>query len=119
MFYVGHPLTPVPMLKVTISRVRPGREDRLRAWLAELNTRLGEVRETFRNEGVRHEQAYLIEGADGLLLVYASEAEDHDHVMAAFAASTLPIDREHAAVMADVLAERMDVAPAYACALDT
>jgi hypothetical protein len=64
------------MLQVNIRRVRPDQVGRLREWLAELGRRQEEVRETFRNEGVRHEQAFVLAGADGPLLVYAIEVDD-------------------------------------------
>ena len=104
-----------PLLKVSVSEVKPGSEDRLRSWLRELDSRGEEVRETFEQETVRQEQAYLIDGARGLLLVYVSVAEDHERARSAFEASTLPIDAEHAAVMEAVIARRLDVAPIFDC----
>ena len=101
------------MLRVTIREVRPGHEARLRAWLAELGDRADEVRETFRQEGVRHEQAYLVDGPRGLLLVYASEADDHDAARRAFEASTLPIDAEHRAVMGEALGATVGGPPVF------
>jgi hypothetical protein len=79
--------------------VRAGQLPTLRAWLGALGKRQDEVRATFRNEGVHHEQAYLIESADGPVLVYAIEVEDSDAANAAYTNSTLPIDLEHGAVM--------------------
>jgi Family of unknown function (DUF6176) len=83
--------------------VRPEEIGALRAWLAGLMTRQDEVRETFRNEGVRHEQALLLAGADGPVLVYAIEVEDADRAHAAYASSRLPIDLEHREIMARVI----------------
>jgi hypothetical protein len=103
------------LLKVSISEVKPGSEEKLRSWLRELSARQDEVRETFERETVRHEQAYLLQGADGLLLVYASEARDHDRAREAFESSPLPIDAEHAAVMRDVIARRLELAPIFEC----
>jgi hypothetical protein len=71
--------------------------------MAELGRRQDEVRATFRNEGVRHEQAYLIESVNGPVLVYAIEVEDPEAALLAYAASTLPLDAEHRKVMAAVL----------------
>jgi Family of unknown function (DUF6176) len=96
------------MLHLTFRRVRPGREDALRAWMAELERRADEVRATFRQEGVRHEQAFLLPVADGLVLVYAHEVEDPDAASAAYSASTLPLDHEHRARMAAVLDEALE-----------
>jgi len=43
------------MIKLAIRKVKPDQEGHLRAWMAELNRRSAEVRETFAQEGVRHE----------------------------------------------------------------
>jgi hypothetical protein len=54
------------MLRVAIRRVNPGRADELREWLAEVNgPRRVEALATLFDEGCTHEQAYLIEGAEG------------------------------------------------------
>jgi hypothetical protein len=81
--------------------------------MAELGRRQDEVRATFRNEGVRHEQAYLLESSSGPVLVYAIEVEDEDAAQQAYEASTLPIDAEHRAVMGTVLGDRADVELLY------
>jgi hypothetical protein len=94
------------MLHLTFRRVRD--EAALRAWMAELGQRADEVRATFRQEGVRHEQAFLMPTPDGLVLVYAHEVEDPDAAHAAYAQSTLPIDAEHRERMAQALAEAVE-----------
>jgi hypothetical protein len=66
------------MIHTSIKRVHPDKVELLRAWFAEGTRRADEVRETFRQEGVRHEQAYLINTSDGTLLVYSSELGDFD-----------------------------------------
>src|SRR6266545_1169236 len=91
------------MLKVAIHRVHPEKEQQLRDWLAELMRRQDEVRETFAQETVRHEQAYLLPTSDGPMLVYAMEVADFERGRAAFLNSTLAIDSEHKKVMRDVL----------------
>ena len=106
------------MLRLAFSRIKPGKEERLRAWLSELLERQDEVRETFVQETVRHEQAFIIEGREGPLLIYAMEAEDHEKGHRAFRASTLAIDLEHKEVMKEVLGERLQVKPLYDCALE-
>jgi hypothetical protein len=103
------------MIKLAIAKVKPEEEVRLRAWLAELSRRRDEVQATFAQEGVRHEQAYLLQTADGPVLVYAMEAADHEQAAQAFKASTLPIDVEHKAVMARVLAGKADAELLYEC----
>ena len=64
------------MLRVGFARVRPEKEQRLRAWLAELSRRLDEVLESFARETTRHEQVFIVLGQDGPLLVYVIEAGD-------------------------------------------
>ena len=81
--------------------------------MAELGRRQDEVRATFLNEGVRHEQAYLIQSADGPVLVYAIEVEDYEAGLRAYEASTLPLDAEHRRVMASVLGPAADVEMLY------
>jgi len=106
------------MLRVTIQRIRPEKERRLRDWLAELNSRADEVRETFRNETVRAEQAYIVPGEGGPLLVYVTEAEDFDQGSKTFAASRHRIDAEHREVMRECLAESVSLSPLYDVALE-
>ena len=93
------------MLRVSIRRVRDGQVERLRDWLGQLESRRTEVVETFVQEGVRHEQAYILDTGAGHVLVYAMELEDEEKARAAFAASTLPIDAEHRQVMEATVGE--------------
>jgi len=81
--------------------------------MAELGRRQDEVRETFRNEGVRHEQAFLIQAPDGPVLIYAHEVDDPHAAQQAYAGSTLPLDLQHREVMGDVLGEVADVELLY------
>ncbi|MGD8404964.1 MAG: DUF6176 family protein [Anaerolineales bacterium] len=103
------------MLKVTIRKVNPGQAGKLRDWLAELMRRKDEVRETFKQETVRHEQGYLLNTADGLALIYVIEAEDLEQASEVFKNSTLPIDLEHRQVMEQVLGESIPVELLYDC----
>ena len=97
------------MLYVRTLRIHPDKVERLRSWMRELADRAAEVRETFAQEGVRHEQAHLLETSNGTLLIYAVEAEDIDEALRVHQASTLSIDAEHRAVLAEVTAERLDL----------
>jgi hypothetical protein len=106
------------MLEVVFRRVRKDEVDRLRRWMAELGRRAEEVRETFRQETVRHEVAYLLQAADGPVLVYAIEAEDPALGHRVAASSDLPIDVEHRTVMASVLAGPAEVEKLYECRLE-
>jgi Family of unknown function (DUF6176) len=94
------------MLRVVFSRVRDGQVDRLRAWMHELMSRSEEVGQTFAQEGVRHEVAYLLEAREGPVLVYAIELDDEDRARDAFEHSTLPIDLEHRRIMESALLGR-------------
>ncbi len=105
------------MLKLSIRRVRHGKEQDLREWLAELNRRQEEVRETFAQESVRHEQAYLIPSSDGAILVYAVEAEDLKRARHAFGESTLPIDAEHKRAMGVALGDKVPAELLYECVI--
>jgi 1-deoxy-D-xylulose 5-phosphate reductoisomerase len=49
------------------------------------------------------------------VLVYVMEAEDVKRAYAAYGASSLPIDEEHRAVLAEVLAEPLQIEPLYDC----
>jgi len=106
------------MLKVTIRMVKPGEEERVRAWMAELMTRKDEVRETFKQEKVRHEQAILLPVEGGMALIYAIEAEDIDYVYEAYEKSTLKIDAEHKVIMGQVLGELASSELLYECTLE-
>ena len=106
------------MLRVSIKRIRPEKEARLRAWLAELGSRADEVRATFRDETVRAEQAYIIAGATGPLLVYVMEAVSFERGSKAFAESQHRIDAEHRDVMRECLAESLGLDPLYDVSLE-
>ncbi len=83
--------------------------------MAELNRRSAEVRETFAEEGVRHEQAYLLKTPDGPVLIYAMEAADHARASSMFRNSTLSIDQDHEHIMAQALAEPANAELLYEC----
>ena len=105
------------MLRVSFRRIKPEKEAELRAWLGTLSTRADEVRRTFVDESVRHEQAFILQTVEGQILVYAMEAEDFERGRAAFARSTHPIDAEHKRIMGECLGDRLDVQPLYDVAL--
>lgn len=88
--------------------VEPDKVERLRAWMVELQQRKQEVRETFQQEGVRHERAYLLETKGQTILVYAMELEDLAAAHAAFQTSELSIDKEHRDVMNEVLTANLE-----------
>jgi hypothetical protein len=88
------------MLRVAIRPVKPGRAGQLRAWLAEVNgSRREEALATLADEGCTHEQAFLIEGAEGPLLIYVMEVDDIEASQEAARSSAHPIDAVHKRVM--------------------
>ena len=87
--------------------------------MAQLSSRRNEVLATFKHEGVRHEQAYLVKTADGPVLIYAMEAADHERAAEAYARSTLPIDLEHKRIMKQVLDEAVPCELLYECHAET
>ncbi len=103
------------MLTVSFARIKPEKELRLRAWLAELGARRDEVRKSLAQEGTRQEQMYILPAPGGSVLVYVMEADDVRRAYAAYGQSSLPIDEEHRAVLAEVLAEQLHLDPLYDC----
>jgi Family of unknown function (DUF6176) len=100
------------MIHLTFYRVRPGELGRLQAWLAEGRRRADEVRETYYQEGVHHEQAYFLESKDGHVLVYAVECDDYEAAREAFLKSVLPIDIEHKRIMPQLTDGVLELSPA-------
>ena len=94
-------------------RIKPEQESRLREWLLELNNRADEVRETFRDESVRAEQAYIVSTADGPILVYGMEAEDCKRGVDMYKRSKRPIDVEHLETMRECLGGSLQLSPIY------
>jgi hypothetical protein len=88
------------MLRVTIRRVHPERADELRAWLAEVNgPRRDEALATLVDEGCTHEQAFLIDGAEGPVVVYVMEVDQIEAAQEAARSSQHRIDADHKRVM--------------------
>lgn len=105
------------MLRLSFRRIKPEKEVQIRRWLTELSTRADEVRATFVDETVRHEQAFILQTAQGPVLVYAVEAENFERGRAAFTQSPHPIDQEHKRIMAECLGDELGVQPLYDIAL--
>ena len=96
------------MLKTWIHRIKPGYEGRLHEWFEQLTARANEVRESYGGSGVRAEQAFILEGVTGSLLIYVAEVDDTGHAERTFDASTLSIDIEHRRMMEDCLDGEID-----------
>lgn len=94
------------MLRVAIRRVLPDEVDRLRAWLREVDgPRRQEALSTLVDEGCRHEQAYLIEGADGPVMVYVMEVEDIERSRSVGRDSRHAIDTDHRRVLSQTMGD--------------
>ena len=105
------------MLSLQFRKIKPEREGQLRAWLAELNARAEEVRDTFRDEGVQHEQGYILPTSEGPVLVWAAQLNDPDEASRVFAKSSHPIDIEHDRVLRECLDGRLALSPVLDVAL--
>jgi hypothetical protein len=92
------------VLRVAIRYVLPDEADRLRDWLREVaGPRRKEALATLIDEGCRHEQAYLIDGANGPVVVSVMEVEDVEQSKLAASRSAHAIDAEHRRVLAQTL----------------
>jgi len=106
------------MLYASFYRVHPEQVQALRDWMKQLELRRAEALESYRQEGTRHELAYLIEGQAGPVLVYLAEVENPEKARAAFQRSQLPIDLEHREIMHSVVSGRAEVELLYDCLVD-
>jgi hypothetical protein len=94
------------MLRVAIRHVNPGRADQLREWLKEVNgPRREEALASLIDEGCTHEQAFLIEGAEGPVVVYVMEVDDVETSQVAARTSEHPIDADHKRLMEEAVGE--------------
>jgi Family of unknown function (DUF6176) len=72
---------------------------------------------TLFDEGCRHEQAYLIDGADGPVVVHIMEVEDVERSKVVGARSSHSIDEDHKVVLSQTLGDQvpaellLDLAP--------
>jgi Family of unknown function (DUF6176) len=94
------------MLRVVIRSVKPGRTEVLRQWLQEVGgPRREEALATLVEEGCTHEQAVLIEGKDGPVIVYVMEVEDVEASQQAARTSPHAIDADHRRVMEEAVGD--------------
>jgi len=106
------------VIKLGIRRIKPGEVGHFREWMAQLDRRRDEVRATFSQEGVTHEQVYLLDAPDGPIMIYAMEAPDHERAAKAFVESKLAIDAEHKAVLKQVLGGPVSCELLFECHAD-
>ena len=93
------------MQKISFRKVLPGQVEGLRKWMGTLMARQDEVIETFVEETVTSEQAWLLETREGHVLVYCVEADDLETAASAYRTSELTIDLEHRAAMKQLVGE--------------
>ncbi|HEY2811690.1 MAG TPA: DUF6176 family protein [Rhabdochlamydiaceae bacterium] len=80
----------------TYSKIKEGCVEKVKAWLSTIQSeRREETLQSFSNEGVWLEAAFIREAEDGLYLVYFMRAQNVKQALAAFQNSTLPIDIFH------------------------
>lgn len=103
------------MLRVALRHVRPEREDELRDWLRTVDgPRRAEALATLVDETCTHEQAFLIDGKDGPVIVHVMEVADVERSRRAPEISVHPIDADHRRVMRRALGDTV----AAECLLD-
>jgi hypothetical protein len=86
--------------------------------MKEISRRREEALASYRDEGTRHEQAYLIEGRNSPILIYVAEVEDVERARQAFLASKLPIDLQHRETMREAVAGRLEPELLFECAVE-
>lgn len=101
------------MLITTIARVDEEDVPRLRSWLADLDARRGELRESYRQQGTRHELFFLIRTREEPLLVLISEVADVEQATRSFLVSNLPLDLEFKTLVQEMQPEQADVELLY------
>jgi Family of unknown function (DUF6176) len=85
-----------PQVICTHSKIKEGCLQDVKAWLKSLkNERRDEVMESFRNEGVLLESAFIREEGGAFYLVYFMHAHDIAKALDVFRHSTLPGDDFH------------------------
>lgn len=98
------------MLRVAVRRVHPDKVDLLRDWLAQVHgPRRDEALATLVDEGCRHEMAFLMDGADGPVVIYVMEVEDVEASRAENVQSMHPIDADHKRVMTEAVGEPLQL----------
>jgi len=101
------------MLHTTIARIDEADVPRLREWLKSLAARREELRESYRTQGTRHEQFFIVHTRRMPLLVLISELENVEDGTKTFLASELPIDVEFKTLYQQISHEESDVELLY------
>jgi hypothetical protein len=101
------------MLHTTFARVDEEDVPRLRQWLTSLSSRSEELRESYRQQGTRHELFFLVRTRRLPVLVLISEVADVEHATRSFLRSELPIDVEFKALFQEIAPEDAEVELLY------
>lgn len=101
------------MLHTTIAHVDEEDVPRLRSWLASLSSRRDELRESYRQQGTRHELFFLIRTRRMPILVLVSEVDDVEQASRSFLRSELPIDVEFKNLFQEISPEEAEVELLY------
>jgi hypothetical protein len=101
------------MLQTTIARVDEKDVPQLRSWLASLSSRREELRESYRQQGTRHELFFLVRTRRTPILVLISEVDDVEHATRSFLESELPIDVEFKSLFQQISPEEADAELLY------
>ncbi len=101
------------MLQTTIARVNEEDVPRLRSWLSSLSSRTDELRESYRQQGTRHELFFLVRTRRAPILVLVAEVESDEHATRSFLHSELPIDVEFKALFQRISPEEAEVELLY------
>jgi hypothetical protein len=101
------------MLQTTFARVRDEDMPRLRSWLAALSSRREELRDSYRQQGTRHELFFLLPTRRSSILVLVSEVDDAEQAASSFLRSELPIDVEFKTLFQGISPEEADVELLY------
>ena len=101
------------MLQTTIARVEEDDVPRLRSWLEALSSRRNELRESYRQQGTRHELFFLVRTRRSPILVLISELDDVGEATRSFFHSELPIDVEFKNLFLEISPEEAEVELLY------
>jgi hypothetical protein len=92
------------MLRFIVKRPHPDRVEQMLDWFAELEgPRRDEAVATFGHEGIRHEQAVLVQTSDGPLLVYMMEIDESAPTTPPAERPAYAIDTDHRNAMTTAL----------------
>ncbi|GAA0260523.1 DUF6176 family protein [Haladaptatus pallidirubidus] len=86
-------------------RLKPGRIERLREWVEEVNSRRDEAIETLQDESVFSEAAFLNSTEDEDYVMFYMEAEDLEMAHEVFESSQHDLDQEFKQLLGEIVAE--------------